>query len=215
MQLPQGQNDTREGGWQCVSGRKGHRAAYVNGTRPPLSDITSKRIRTDYDAKMKQWKQSTCRRELVRILERQRPDEGWCIDNAACLAIGHFSRDNWEGRQRSMWQFVLFMDVVQYLRDREQRTIELLAQEIEFSAADRAFLEALGFTVIDAATADQSQGLGPVSRHLKTSSFVFEPFMEHPVPTLLDLFSAEPRLYIGTSLRKYTVGDGYIASELR
>jgi hypothetical protein len=56
------------------------------------------------------WKETACAKEVSEILGK-RYSEGWDVKEALCIGIGSFSLD-WEHRHRSMWQLVLFLDVV-------------------------------------------------------------------------------------------------------
>lgn len=53
------------------------------------------------------WKETTCAKGVEETIRKRT----WNVREALCIGIGSFSLD-WEHRHRSMWQLVLFVDVV-------------------------------------------------------------------------------------------------------
>lgn len=61
----------------------------------------------DFKRLTARWKETSCAKGLNEMLGKRK----WGVNEAACIGIGSFSLD-WEHRHRSMWQLVLFVDVV-------------------------------------------------------------------------------------------------------
>ncbi|KAK5110600.1 hypothetical protein LTR85_000977 [Meristemomyces frigidus] len=203
LRMPAGVEEQVEDGWTRVGKGKGKPPVYIHGLNPPMHDMSVEKIRADFDNKMKRWRASSCRKEIHRILDRQRPDEGWQIGNAVCLATGSFSRDNWQSRQRSMMQFAAFFDIVRHLQSAQTAIIKCYAQEPEYTPLDRDFLAAISVTTLDYELASESSSLGAAVQHLNPTSFVFEPFMDLGVESMRELFGADARLYIGSSMQAW------------
>lgn len=201
--MPAGEEQQVDDGWTRVGKGKGKPPAYVHGLNPPMRDMSEAKIQADFDRKMQQWRASGCRKQVLQILDRQKPDEGWQIGNALCLASGSFSRDNWQSRQRSLAQFVAFVDVVRHLQSAQSAKILCYAQEPDYTPLDKGFLDTIGVMALDHELALHNSGLGAAAQHLDTTSFVFEPFMDMGVDTMADLFGADVRLYIGSSVQRW------------
>ncbi|RMY09928.1 hypothetical protein D0868_03975 [Hortaea werneckii] len=142
-------------------------------------------------------------RDLRRIMDKKRPDEGWRIERAVCLAVGSFSRDNWQSRQRSLMQFVAFVDIVKHLQDDGEGQIQCFAQEPQFTESDQTYLASIGVQVIEHHSDANSKALGPIHEHLGPSTFVFEPFMDFDFNGMQSLFSTDPNFYIGSSAKRW------------
>ncbi|GAB1740761.1 hypothetical protein NU219Hw_g5845t1 [Hortaea werneckii] len=136
-------------------------------------------------------------------MDKKRPDEGWRIARAVCLAVGSFSRDNWQSRQRSLMQFVAFVDIVKHLQDDGEGQIQCFAQEPQFTESDQTYLTSIGVQVIAHHTDANSKALGPIYEHLDRSTFVFEPFMDFDFNGMQSLFSTDPNFYIGSSAKRW------------
>ncbi|KAK0786620.1 hypothetical protein LTR75_013150 [Friedmanniomyces endolithicus] len=152
-----------------------------------MKGLTLERLQTDFKTKSKVWRNSTCRQELLAILDKQQPDTGWQLQEVVCLATNSFSRDNFQARQRSMMQWVAFFDIVQHLQTRQEGSIALFAQEPNYTALDKQFL----------------QSLDTAKQHSLASSFVFEAFMDLGVEAVGDLLGGDPVLYIGSSVERW------------
>ncbi|KAI6844071.1 hypothetical protein KC340_g812 [Hortaea werneckii] len=136
-------------------------------------------------------------------MDKKRPDEGWGIERAVCLAAGSFSRDNWQSRQRSLMQFVAFVDIVKHLQDDGEGQIQCFAQEPQFTESDQTYLASIGVQVIEHHPDANSKALGPVHEHLGSSTFVFEPFMDFDFNGMQSLFGTDPSFYIGSSAKRW------------
>ncbi|RMY89181.1 hypothetical protein D0861_04392 [Hortaea werneckii] len=138
-----------------------------------------------------------------RIMDKKRPDEGWRIEKAVCLAVGSFSRDNWQSRQRSLMQFVAFVDIVKHLQQDGEGQIQCFVQEPQFTESDQTYLASIGIHVIEHQSDANSKALGPIHEHLGPSTFVFEPFMDFDFKGMQSLFSTDPSFYIGSSAKRW------------
>lgn len=198
-----------DNGWTTVGKGKGKgrggTAAIVDGFNPPIRDYTVEQVTRDFDRKLMAWQRSSCRLELLQILDRQQPDEGWNIENAICFATGSYSRDNFQSRQRSVMQAVAFLDIVQHLETRQDTEIAKFAQEPHFTEIDASYLSSKGVQTLPCEpNKDDRIGLGKASQHLSASTFVFEPFMDLDAAAASELFSVDVPLYIGSSLKRWT-----------
>lgn len=164
--------------------------------------MTVEKLQAAYDKTVKVWQSSTCRTQLLKILDQAQPDEGWQIKEAICLASGSFSRDNWEGQKRSMHQFVAFMDIVQHVQKSSSETVEVIAQEMIYTHVDVDFLSAKGITVHNkAALGDVVYKNPDIREALGPQSMVFEAFMDMTTESIQQLLDTGMRLYIGSSLQ--------------
>jgi len=203
--MPDGEEEQIEEGWTRVGKGKGRPPAFIHGVNPFIRDYTLNKLRADFDSKTRRWRASRCRKAVLQILNKQQPDDGWQIGNAVCLATGSYCRDNWQSRQRSVMQFVAFADIVGHLQSKQSAEFSSYAQEPQYTPLDKAFLTSLNVTPLDRALAgEQNLGLGAATQYLNPSTFIFEPFMDLGVDSMRDLFSADVRLYIGSSMRRWT-----------
>ncbi|KAI7627364.1 hypothetical protein KC343_g6021, partial [Hortaea werneckii] len=147
-------------------------------------------------------------------MDKKRPDEGWQIERAVCLAVGSFSRDNWQSRQRSLMQFVAFVDIVKHLQQDGEGQIQCFAQEPQFTESDQTYLASIGIQVIEHQSAANSKALGPIHEHLGPSTFIFEPFMDFDFNGMQSLFSTDPGFYIGSSAKRWIeLSKNHVQSE--
>ncbi|KAI7276711.1 hypothetical protein KC345_g6789 [Hortaea werneckii] len=136
-------------------------------------------------------------------MNKKRPDEGWRIERAVCLAVGSFSRDNWQSRQRSLMQFVAFLDIVKHLQQDGEGQIQCYAQEPQFTESDQTYLASIGIQVIEHRPDTNSKALGPIHEYLGPSTFIFEPFMDFDLNGMQSLFNTDPNFYIGSSAKRW------------
>ncbi|SMQ49270.1 unnamed protein product [Zymoseptoria tritici ST99CH_3D7] len=179
--------------------RKTKFTALLNPTNPPARDLTLEKLNLEFQTKTKAYRQTTCRRTVTQILNRIRPDSGWKLDKALCLGIGSLSRENLECRKRSMWQFVVFCDLVEQMRG-EGVELEVLAQEPGFTELDVEFLDVLGVKVLETRLGDGTMGLGPAKEQLGEGTLVYEPFIDMNAVMLEEMVSAGVGLYVGSSI---------------
>lgn len=203
-------NESTNDGWTQISSK--NRRNKINQTtphpqpnaktlNPPSRDLTLPALQRDYTTKLKSWKSSTCRRQLLSILNRGRPDGGWGIQRAICLGSGSFSRENLECRRRSLWQIVVFVDVVGYLREDLGMHVEGSAQEPMYTELDVEFLRGLDIKVLQVDVGTKTERSGPAADLLVPACFVYEPFLDMSAAMLRELSEADLRLYIGSSIR--------------
>ncbi|KAK4561333.1 hypothetical protein LTR86_004650 [Recurvomyces mirabilis] len=204
--MPHGVEEAPGDGWCRIGRGKGRRPSYRRGLNPPLKDLTLDQLRADFATKSKAWRQSSCRKETLAIIDKQTPEGGWAITEAICLATGSFSRDNWASRQRSVTQFAAFVDIVQHLQDQQQHQIIILAQDPVYTALDIDFLRDKGIRTLlaERRTQDDPVGgsVGEAEDHMSSSCFVFEPCMDMTSLSALNLLSPEPALYIGSCFER-------------
>ncbi|KAK3677017.1 hypothetical protein LTR78_003222 [Recurvomyces mirabilis] len=204
--MPHGVEEALGDGWCKIGRGKGRTPAYRRGLNPPLMDLTLDQLRADFATKSKAWRQSSCRKETLAIIDKQVPEGGWAITEAICLATGSFSRDNWASRQRSVTQFAAFVDIVQHLQDQQQHQVIILAQDPVYTALDIDFLRDKSIRTLFAEkrTKDDPVGgsIGEADDHMSSSCFVFEPCMDMTSHGALTLLSPEPALYIGSCFER-------------
>lgn len=200
LRMPNGVEERYEDGWTVIGRGKNYKPKFVHGIDKPMEGLTVKHLSTDFNAKSKQWRSSTCRRATLDILDKQHLNEEWHIDKAVCLATSSFSRDNWQARQRSMMQWAAFFDIVQHLQSKVESAITTFAQEPMYTPLDRQFLEILGVRVLDADHGDKD--LGEAVQHLGPSTFVLEAFMDLGYEAIQGTCEGDPALYIGSSMKR-------------
>lgn len=201
--MPEKCDKQLDDGWTHVSRGKRKEPVYIHGLNPQARDITVAKIRADFESKKRQWLNSNCFQQVRQILDRQKPEEGWRIGNAVCLATGSFSRDNLQNRHRSLMQFVAFVTVVQHLQKAQATKILCYAQEPEYTPVDEDFLASMGFNTLRCHEELNHPGLGDAANYLDASAFVFEPFMQLSVKPMHELLESGVQLYIGSSMQRW------------
>lgn len=83
--------------------RKSALPTSLRGIPQLAKDVTLDKLISDFETKMKIWQRSSSRKEVHKILNRERSNEGRSFNKAVCFAFGSFSRDNWECSKRSMF----------------------------------------------------------------------------------------------------------------
>jgi hypothetical protein len=104
-----------EDGWSRVE----HTAPSRHGNTPSIDSslpsvdrsLTVQKLLDEHNRCKKQWVDSEARRWLQQLLARQMAEGGWSLNKAVCLALGSPSM-SWAHRLRSVWQLVMFMDLV-------------------------------------------------------------------------------------------------------
>ncbi|KXS98841.1 hypothetical protein AC578_10840 [Pseudocercospora eumusae] len=184
-------------GWTHVPKSKKSRAPKRgNGHNPPARDITVESLTIEIAAKTKAWKQSSCHKLLLTLLDRIRPDDDWNIRRAICLGCGSLSRDNVECRRRSVWQMVAFVEIA-----KELGIEELYAQEPTFTELDGKFLKTLNVEVLGMTTDNAGNALGPAREILGPEALLFEPFVDMSAGMVQELLEQDVMLYIGSSMK--------------
>lgn len=196
-------------GWTVVthttSGRTEAGEGHVQGMRPTrvVEGLTVERLAEDFKKLQGRWPDTGCAKWIEEILGKRR----WNVERALCIGIGSFSLD-WEGRWRSLWQLVLFMEIVKSGMSSKQyseihlcidfwalvtkKDIEntVYAQEPAFTPLDISFLESLRITVLST----------DIQTHVSNSSFVFAPFVDWYLLLPIFLKDKDPELYIGNEI---------------
>ena len=195
-------------GWTTVCRKKGGRPtqAKAPATDGPDTSITEEQLRKDFNKKLKTWKQSSCRRDLLSMLKKSAPDQGWNFSKAVCLATGSFSTQNLERNRRSVLQLACFVDLAGCLGD----SVRLLAQEPMFTAIDKDFLASLSITALDVdltrdfdgSSVPSDSGMAPATEHFGPATLVADFFMYKGAAALRDFFAAEHGMYLGPAFNR-------------
>ncbi|KAF2124299.1 hypothetical protein P153DRAFT_390849 [Dothidotthia symphoricarpi CBS 119687] len=160
---------------------------YMNSFMPTrtVEGLTSEKLLEDFKKLEDRWTETTCAKQIKAILDRRE----WDIGVAVCIGIGSFSLD-WHHRHRSLWQLVLFMDVVGHLKE-QNPSLTLYAQEPTFTPVDIAFLKSLAVTVVESA----------VESHISPQTFVYAPFVDWCILLPVFLKDKKPALYVGNEIQ--------------
>lgn len=111
-----------------------------------------------------------------------------------------------------MWQFVVFADLTsEVLKRSSSSSVEMLAQEPEFTDVDKDFLSAVNCQMLRPDKA--GDGLDMVKEHIGPSTFIFEPFMDMNETMMDILVMADVALYVGSSV-KGLMGRSGVVGEL-
>ncbi|CAI6341144.1 unnamed protein product [Periconia digitata] len=187
-----------------------NRAQQEARPRKTVNGLTVDKLAHEFRGMQKRFNDTLCAKNLERMLRLR--DGLWTLDNAVCIGVGSFSID-WEHRYRSLWQFVLFLNVVEidpspddgnlfslYLlticevMGKQNNHISLYAQDPAFTPLDTEFLSSLNITPLTSTAAT----------HISSSSFVFAPFVDWFLLLPHFLKDKDPHLYVGNEvLRDY------------
>lgn len=204
-----------EDGWTSVPrGKKSRKPQPVTGAPAPSRDLTAEDITRDFDAKTKQWKLTPCRKQLIKQVDWAigSREDALTIERFICIGSGSLSRDNVECRRRSMWQIVVFLDLVACLVDElghgqfdgsaEDGTGAshcIWASDPAYTELDIAFLLTKGVEVVPVGKTDV--GFGAMRQHLREGTLLYEPFVDMNAHMVKDMVDTEVALYIGSSIR--------------
>ncbi|KAM0715050.1 hypothetical protein Q7P37_009515 [Cladosporium fusiforme] len=167
-----------------------------------MKDATVSDIEKDFAAKLRTWRQSTARQQLHRTLLHLKPDAGWQIHTAVCLGTGSFSRDNFDCRKRTMEQFAMFADTVEYLQKSGECEIDVHVQEGWYNDLDKEFLRTKGMKVPEMQQgAYPTADCGPATELFGPHTFVCELYIEHSEGTIRSLTQRDVPLLVSTSRR--------------
>jgi hypothetical protein len=158
----------------------------VAGSLPTktVEGLTAENLFADFKKLQERWEDTAIARQLGEIISKETVD----VENAVCIGIGSFARD-WDHRHRSMWQLVLFLDTIRYLK-RDGQDIKMLAQDPAFMPLDISFLQLLDITVVESG----------IEEHVTPVSFVFSPFVDWYILLPTFLKARDPKLYIGNEI---------------
>ncbi|KAF2469374.1 uncharacterized protein BDR25DRAFT_189337, partial [Lindgomyces ingoldianus] len=182
-------------GWTVVTHSTSSRNRHTNprnktpatiDSRPTqiVSELTAQKLEAELSKMKQQWKTTTCAQQLAELLGKR----NWDVNSAVCIGIGSFSLD-WEHRKRSLWQLVLFLAILDLISPHPQ-TINLYAQDPVFTTLDRAFLQNLSIAV----------STSNIETFIKTSSWVFAPFVDWHLLLPVFLRDRDPVLYVGNEV---------------
>ena len=146
-----------------------------------VKGLTPDKLMSEFEKLQERWKDTAVATQIADLLGEKK----WDVSEAVCIGIGSFSRD-WEHRWRSMWQLVLFMDVMQRLG----RKMQMYAQDPAFTSIDIDFLRLLSITVVEFG----------IESHISPRSFVFSPFVDWYILLPTFLKDKGPVLYVGNEI---------------
>ncbi|CAN9113962.1 unnamed protein product [Alternaria alternata] len=155
-----------------------------------VEGLTAEKLLEDFRTLQDRWEDTLLAKQVKEILEKSGGDSGWGVEEAACIGIGSFSRD-WEHRWRSLWQLVLFVAVVERLKDDNKDTkLGCFAQDPAFTPLDVEFLSLLSITVLES----------DLQSRITSQSFVYSPFVDWFLLLPVFLKSKDPVLYVGNEI---------------
>lgn len=209
--------------WTFVPRKKQGRAAQkspVSHTPVSIKDATLEDIAREYGVKSRIWKRSEARQQLQRTLAHLKPDAGWKIQTAVCLGTGSFTRDNFDCRKRTMEQFAMFVDTIDYLRDIGEHIGDIYVQEGWYNELDKKFLKTLGMIVPEMKPGSYPiPDCGPATKYFGPNTFVCELYIEHSEGTIRTLTQSQVPLLMSTSRRMctrgYYTGEAFAEGDLK
>jgi hypothetical protein len=196
--------------WTFVPRKKQGKAPKTRfSSTPPVSikDATLDSIAKEFGTKGRLWKHSEARKQLHRMLALMKPDAGWQLDTAVCLGTGSFNRDNFECRKRTMEQFAMFVDTLEYLQEQQEEKIKVVVQEGYYNDLDKKFLGTMGMEVPEYEPhVYPILDCGPATKLFGPRTFVCELFIEHTEGTIRALTQKGVKLLMSTSRMMCTRG---------
>ena len=203
--------------WTFVPRKKQGRASNSKFTKTSpdhIKDATLDSIAKEFGAKSRIWKRSEARKQLHRMLSLIKPEAGWQLETAVCLGTGSFNRDNFECRKRTMEQFAMFVDTLEYLQELQENKISVCVQEGYYNDLDKRFLETFGMKAPDYEPHVYFiLDCGPATKLFGPHTFVCELFIEHTEGTIRSLTQTGVPLLMSTSrmmcTRGYQPGEAF------
>lgn len=165
----------------------------IQETLPPVDkSLTVQKLSEEHKRCKQQWVESDTRQWLQQLLARQMPEGGWPLNKAVCVALGSPSL-SWANRLRSVWQLVMFIDMVETVQAKLNHTneLKLYAQEPRFTQLDKHFLESLNVAVLEQPGAEEL---------VDESSLIFIPCLEWVLELPFMLVAAKSPLYVSSSM---------------
>lgn len=89
------------------------------GSLPDIvKDLTAEKLLEEFKMLQERWEDTALAAQIKQIVEGKKSKDddggdGWGVTEGVCIGIGSFSRD-WAHRWRSLWQLVLFVDVIEH-----------------------------------------------------------------------------------------------------
>ncbi|KAI5247159.1 hypothetical protein E4T43_02163 [Aureobasidium subglaciale] len=185
-----------EDGWSRVertAPTRHGKTPLVQEALPPVDrTLTLEKLLDEHKRCKQQWVDSEARRWLQQLLARQMTEGGWSLNKAVCVALGSPSL-SWANRLRSVWQLVMFMDLIDMVRPNLKHgdELKLYAQEPRFTSLDREFLKSLDILVLEQPRAEEMAD---------ESSLIFIPCLEWVLELPFMLVAAKSPLYISSSM---------------
>ncbi|KAF2821864.1 hypothetical protein CC86DRAFT_397293 [Ophiobolus disseminans] len=150
-----------------------------------VKDLTAAKLLVEFKRLQERWRDSAVATQIAELAQ----DKKWHVGEALCIGIGSFSRD-WEHRWRSLWQLVLFVDIVWHLNKSDGSKVWMYAQDPAFTALDIAFLELLDVTAVQA----------NIETRMTPQTFVYSPFVDWYILLPNFLGGYDPVLYVGNEI---------------
>ncbi|KAK6388831.1 hypothetical protein LTR65_007310 [Meristemomyces frigidus] len=158
-----------------------------NGSDAPLT--LEKGLSTFFDRK-DEWLKSTCRDQLIGLLEQHKPTGGWLITKAVVVGVGRLLGPEIRGRERSLLQLIAFLEVVNHLQAEGSPKIELYSQELKHTEVEVEMLDFLGIQSIMDDKAQQMSMPGV---------FIFAQACPAEVEMVAQCEHRQPSLFVGIS----------------
>ncbi|RMZ66374.1 Sensitivity To Red Light Reduced-like SRR1 [Pyrenophora seminiperda CCB06] len=158
-----------------------------------VSGLTSEKLLSEFQLLQERWEDTLLAQQIDEIFCKGRRDD---VQQAVCIGIGSFSRD-WAHRWRSLWQLVLFVDVVAKSASNEQATsIPCYASDPAFTPLDTSFLSLLHITTLPSSPSSSPD----LASKISPTTFVYSPFVDWflLLPTFLK--DKDPRVYVGNEI---------------
>lgn len=193
------ETDGDDDGWTVVTrgmSRVKLHDRHADGSGAPpqiIPSLTAAKLRDEIAAMQMRWRDCAVARQVEELVNDARKSRD--VRTAVCVGIGSFARD-WTHRYRSLWQLVLFLDVVRWLGRDGEVEVQCVAQDPAFMELDEEVLEELGVKVVR----------DSVEEYISETAFVFSPFVDWFFLLPVVLKGRSPALYVGNEiLDDYTV----------
>lgn len=164
-----------------------------------------------YLTEKRNWGDSEERRRLLADLESKKPQRGWQVREAICFGTGSFMRAIENRCPRSMRQFCMFIDMVDYLGAHSDGRAAITAQDKECTEVDLSFLRLSSIEGMTTpfVTHYGRRVEGPTAfDRITPSSFVCELGVIHDRAFLERLMETRPKLILGSMLPDTTCMEG-------
>ncbi|KAE9972530.1 hypothetical protein BLS_003975 [Venturia inaequalis] len=155
-------------GWSVITSSKS-KPLTAHTTNPHLdpdadySPPTPERVTTvvaEVNTYLERWRHSQCATGLPNILRRRKAKDGGVVDNAICAGLGSLNTESLAQKRTRMWQFVVFLWLIDEVRDREsgkdgRGAFMCYAQEPRFTPTDVEVLKHFGILVLPALNGEE------------------------------------------------------------
>ncbi|USP77784.1 hypothetical protein yc1106_05058 [Curvularia clavata] len=154
-----------------------------------VKDLTVEKLTAEFKLLQERWEDTALATQVIEIIGEQKE---WDVREAVCIGIGSFSRD-WAHRWRSLWQLVLFVDVVgrrTVKQENKDMEVSCYAQDPAFTSLDTEFLSLLSITTLESG----------LENKITLESFVYSPFVDWFLLLPTFLVGRDPALYVGNEI---------------